>query len=60
MVEWQKYPLVLRVPHVMDILSIGRNTAYGLFHMPGFPGIRVGKSFRVSRDAFRQWIEGQG
>ncbi|OPY61651.1 MAG: Helix-turn-helix domain protein [Pelotomaculum sp. PtaU1.Bin065] len=57
MVTWDKYPLTLTTTHVKEILDIGNNTVYNLFHQPGFPGIRVGRSFRVSRDAFRRWLE---
>lgn len=55
--EWKLYPLVLGVNDVAKILDIGRNSAYDLFHQPGFPVLRVGRNFRVSRDSFRRWVE---
>lgn len=57
MIEWGKYPLVLAVSDVAEILRIGRNSAYDLFHQPGFPGLQVGRNFRVARDALRRWLE---
>ncbi|OPY58114.1 MAG: Helix-turn-helix domain protein [Pelotomaculum sp. PtaU1.Bin035] len=60
MIDWQNYPLTLSVSHVADILRIGKNSSYELFHRKDFPAVRIGKNFRVSRDAFRRWLEGQG
>lgn len=57
MTGWEKIPAVLGVLEVAEILGIGRNTAYNLFHREDFPARRIGKSFRISRDAFRRWLE---
>ncbi len=57
--NWQDLPLVLSPADVKRILTCGSNTVYTLFHSADFPAIKVGKSFKVSRDAFRAWLERQ-
>lgn len=49
-------PLVLTPKNVADLLSVSRNTAYSLFHTEGFPSIKVGKQYRISRDRFFVWL----
>jgi excisionase family DNA binding protein len=58
MIEWNRYPLVLNVNHIKEILGIGRNVAYDLLYQVGFPVVKVGgRSLRVPRDEFRKWLE---
>jgi excisionase family DNA binding protein len=51
-------PDVLRVEEVAQYLRIGRDQAYALMHQPGFPRLRLGRQFRVPRDAFLRWVAG--
>lgn len=53
-------PLVLRVhPDVSGLLHICKERAYDLAHRKDFPAIRIGRTIRVPRDAFLQWLEAQ-
>lgn len=52
-------PLVLTPKDVQAILGIGRDAAYDLMHQPGFPLLRVGRKFRVRRDALLTWLARQ-
>lgn len=53
-------PPVLTVEEVASLLRISRGAAYQAIHRGEIPGARrVGRSFRVSRDAVLAWL-GQG
>lgn len=51
---------VLTVSDVQNILKIGKNQAYDLFHRRDFPTIHIGARLRVTESAFAQWLEAQG
>ena len=50
-------PLVLRVEDLTQILSIGRNTAYELVRSGKVKSIRIGKSYRITREAIAEYLE---
>jgi excisionase family DNA binding protein len=52
-------PLVLKVEQVAEILGVSKRRAYEIMDLKTFPLLKVGRSKRVSRDAFFQWLEGQ-
>jgi excisionase family DNA binding protein len=52
-------PLVLTMRQVQDVLGCGKEAAYSLPHMPGFPSIRFGKAIRIPRDQFFAWLTAQ-
>lgn len=45
------------VYEVMKILGIGRNAAYKLVNSGVFKTIRVGKTIRVSKKSFDEWLD---
>ena len=49
-------PLVLKVEDLMQVLSIGRNTAYRLVRSGKIYSVRVGRSFRIPRDALEEYL----
>ena len=49
-------PLVLKVEDLMPILSIGRNSAYKLVRSGQIYSIRVGRSYRIPRDALEDYL----
>lgn len=55
----QSYPDVLQVADIQQILGIGRRQAYELVNSGQFRVIRIGKSIRVVRDVFFNWMNGQ-
>jgi len=55
----QSYPDVLQVADIQQILGIGRRQAYELVNSGQFHVIRIGKSIRVTRDIFFNWMNGQ-
>ncbi|MFR3181154.1 helix-turn-helix domain-containing protein [Dysosmobacter welbionis] len=48
--ELKSLPLVLRIPDLMRVLGIGRNSAYDLVHSNQIRVIRVGRQIRIPRD----------
>ena len=49
-------PLVLRVEDLMPILQIGRNTAYALVRSGQIHSVRVGRSYRIPREAVLNYL----
>lgn len=54
----EKYPLVLDVTHIQEILGIGRRQAYELVNSEVFHIVRVGKRIKVLNTVFLSWLEG--
>lgn len=46
---------LLDVKDLMQLMKIGRDKAYNLMRSKSFPSIRIGKSYRVSEDAYNRW-----
>lgn len=49
-------PLVLTPKDIAKVLQISRNTAYEVMHCKGFPVLKIGKQYRVSREQFLRWL----
>lgn len=47
----------LTVKEIQALLLIGQVSTYRLVRFPGFPAIRVGKSYRVFADDFYNWVQ---
>ena len=54
--SYDQLPLILNAEDVAHILGISKSAVYGLFHMEGFPTLRVGKRMLVPRDRFIAWL----
>ena len=52
-------PAVLTMAHIQSTLGISKKTAYDLAHRDDFPAIRLGRTIRVTRDAFVSWLRAQ-
>ena len=50
-------PLTLRVEELMPILGIGRNTAYELIRSGQIRSIRIGRCYRIPRDAVIEFLQ---
>lgn len=55
--DWDDVDLVLDVSGLMALLRISETTALGLLKSGEIPGSKVGKSWRISKDAVMRWIE---
>lgn len=38
-------------------LKFGNTTVYNMFHMKGFPGMKIGKTWMVMEDAFKEFCK---
>ncbi len=56
--SWDNLPLVLTVEEAAQVIGVGCRAIYDLARTTrqGFPVVRLGKSIRIPRDAFRQWL----
>ncbi|SES43375.1 Helix-turn-helix domain-containing protein [Butyrivibrio fibrisolvens] len=45
------------IKDVQNMLQIGHVAAHALFLSDDFPGLKVGKSFRVEKKAFEKWCQ---
>lgn len=53
----QDVPLVLCIDDLMAVLCIGRNTAYELVRSGQIRSVRIGKNYRVPRDAVEEFLK---
>ena len=53
----EEMPLVLNVPELAQVLRVGINTAYRLVREGVIPSVKVGRQYRVSRDALKAYLE---
>ena len=53
----QDLPLVLTVEDLMEVLNIGRNTAYEIVRSGQIRSVRIGKNYRVPRDAVEEFLK---
>lgn len=51
-----QYDAVLTVTELQEILGIGRNTAYSLLRSGTVPSIKVGKKYRIPKDAVLHYL----
>lgn len=54
----KNYDDVLTVDQMMEILYIGRNTAYKLLKSGSIKAFRIGRSWRISRNSLEKFISG--
>ncbi|MGI5906752.1 MAG: helix-turn-helix domain-containing protein [Candidatus Pararuminococcus gallinarum] len=59
MTEANRLPLVLTPTDIAAVLGISRNTVYEVIHRKDFPAFKVGKQYRISRERFINWMNGQ-
>ena len=53
----RKYPALLTVKQVAEILGIGRNTAYRLIKERKIVSLRVGRNIKVPMSAIEKFLE---
>lgn len=55
--DFEQLPLVLSVNQLIDVLNIGRNTAYELIRNGRIKCIRVGHQIRVPKEAIQNFLQ---
>lgn len=54
--SYDDLPLVLSVDDLMEVLAIGRNTAYEIIRSGQIRSVRIGKQIRIPRDALEEFL----
>lgn len=57
--DWEALPEIFGVASLAEFLSIGNAKAYELVRQDSFPSWRIGKCYRISKDALRKWVNNQ-
>lgn len=55
-VSFHDLPLVLTIEDLMNVLTIGRNTAYEIIRSGQIRSVRIGKQIRIPRDALEEFL----
>ena len=55
--DFEQLPLVLSVNQLVDVLKIGRNTAYELLRCGKIKSIRVGHQIRIPKEAVLRFLQ---
>lgn len=50
------YNEILTVTEVMELLYIGKNTAYRLLNSGEIQGFRIGRTWKIPKDALTEYI----
>lgn len=54
--ELEEFPAVMTPDMVAKILMIGRNTTYDLLRSGEIPSVKVGKQYRITGPALRDYL----
>jgi excisionase family DNA binding protein len=52
-------PLVLKARHIQEVLQLSKLKTYEVLHREGFPLVKIGRAYRIPRDAFFRWLAEQ-
>lgn len=55
--SYQDLPLILSVDQLMQVLSVGKNTAYELIRCKKIGCIRIGRQIRVPKDCLMAFLQ---
>lgn len=47
---------VYTIKDIQNYLGIGKNNAYKLLKLQGFPVIKIGKKYIIPKDLFEEWV----
>ena len=51
-----RYGDVLTITELREVLKIGRNAAYDLLNSGAIPAFRIGRNWKIPREAVKQYI----
>lgn len=55
-IRFEELPLTLRVKDLSELLNIHRNTAYALVRTGAIHSIRIGRTYRIPREALAEYL----
>ncbi len=53
---WEKVPAVLKVKDLEQLLSVSHNTAYELVRSGQIHSVRIGRTYRIPREAVAAYL----
>ena len=53
----EREEVVYTMSELQTILKIGKNTAYKLVKLKGFPSIQIGKKILISKNELNEWLK---
>lgn len=56
---FERYPDVVTVEQLMEMLGIGRNLAYELIRAGTIPSVRIGRNIRISKSEIIKYFPAQ-
>ena len=48
---------ILTVKDIQEAFGCGKNQAYEIIHINGFPSFKIGRRYYVYQKAFHEWLE---
>jgi excisionase family DNA binding protein len=57
--SFKNNPNILTAKEIAEILQVSRRKAYEIMELKSFPLVRIGRSKRVSKEKFFEWISHQ-
>lgn len=54
--SYESLPLTLSIEQVAEVLGIGKNTAYALVRAKKIRSVKVGRQFRIPKDALYHYL----
>lgn len=59
MAMFENYPDVVTVEQLVEMLNIGRNSAYELIRAGIIPSVRIGRNIRISKAEIIKYLSSQ-
>lgn len=57
--DWDTLDAIMEIDDLAKFLKCGYRRALELCHTKGFPSLRVGRKWKISRDGLKRWLEAQ-
>ena len=49
--------ICISVMEAAKIIGVGRNVMYNLIKQPGFPCVKIGRSYKVRKSGLEEWLK---
>ncbi len=57
--DWGDLPPIMNLNDLAEFLDCGYKRALAMAHQKGFPSLKIGRGWRISRDGLQRWLEQQ-
>lgn len=56
-IKWDDLPPFFGPRELARLLGVGEAAAYNMVRMEGFPVLKVGRQYRISREGLQRWLQ---